>query len=336
MGISKNEFLKILNIAGDEIVKANITYKSGYEFQRALYETIKEICHRKYVTKCEATRDGILPDIIVDEYGVEAKLSNGKNWKSTGNSVTESTRVKDLKEIYIFFLRQYDGMLEYKYKKFEDCLSDIVVTHSPRYIVDMELEHGHSVFDAMNVSYSDFSKDKEKMRRVRKYLKSKVKKGQELWWLDEDKGETITPIIKDYSTLNADMKNNIIMEAYILFPEILSKTNTKYIRLAVYLLRKYQAINSHLRDMFTAGGRKSISIPGKKDADVSKVLFNLFSRAKSIKKTFSQVDLDLIEEYWNAGRLKREDLENAWLDKIDDQITGENIKPSIIYKMGLK
>src|ERR1035437_493389 len=201
MSITEEELTAMLEEAGKRLIKINQFYNSGLEFQTALFQSLNDICEEKKIN-CEQTGAHTFPDILIDKFGVEAKLANGDKWSSTGNSVTESTKIVGLKTIYILFMKQNSGKQEFKYRKYEDCLSDIVVTHSPRYLIDMEMQKENSVFEKMGISYVEFNKNPNKMRNVRKFLKSKVTEGQELWWLDEEQGESISPIIKDYSSLS--------------------------------------------------------------------------------------------------------------------------------------
>lgn len=46
------------------------------------------------------------PDIIAKKYyGVEVKTTKQNHWKTTGNSVLESTRVGDVKRIFLLFCK---------------------------------------------------------------------------------------------------------------------------------------------------------------------------------------------------------------------------------------
>src|SRR5699024_11116667 len=80
------------------------------------------------------------PDIVAMGYfGVEVKTTKSDNWISTGSSIIESTRVDGVEKIYLLF-GKLSRNVEFRSRPYEDCLSDIVVTHSPRYKIDMELE----------------------------------------------------------------------------------------------------------------------------------------------------------------------------------------------------
>lgn len=56
----------------------------------------------------------------------------------------ESTRNKDVERIYMTF-GKLGGSPAFITKPYEDCLSEIVVTHYPRYLINMKLEHGNTI-----------------------------------------------------------------------------------------------------------------------------------------------------------------------------------------------
>jgi len=65
------------------------------------------------------------PDIVANRfYGVEVKSTTQNHWKTTGNSVLESTRVKDVDRIYMFF-GKLAKPVEFKYRPYEDLQLDI-------------------------------------------------------------------------------------------------------------------------------------------------------------------------------------------------------------------
>lgn len=82
------------------------------------------------------------PDIIANNfYGVEVKTTKSNHWKSTGSSVAEGTRVVGIEKIFMLFGKMCSP-IEFMCKPYEDCLSEVVVTHSPRYLIDMNLPKG--------------------------------------------------------------------------------------------------------------------------------------------------------------------------------------------------
>lgn len=86
------------------------------------------------------------PDIIAKKYyGVEVKTTKQNHWTTTGNSVMEGTRVDGIEKIYMLFGKMISP-IEFKCRPYHECLSEVVVTHSPRYLIDMELGSGNIIF----------------------------------------------------------------------------------------------------------------------------------------------------------------------------------------------
>ena len=87
------------------------------------------------------------PDIVAKKYyGIEVKTTTQNHWKTTGNSVLESSRVKDVERIFMLFAK-LASPIEFRCRPYEECLAEVVVTHSPRYLIDMNLELGKTIFD---------------------------------------------------------------------------------------------------------------------------------------------------------------------------------------------
>ena len=80
------------------------------------------------------------PDVMAEKYyGVEVKSTQSSKWTSTGSSIVESTRDVNVENIYMLFGRLGGNPPEFRCRPYEDCLSNIAVTHSPRYMIDMEI-----------------------------------------------------------------------------------------------------------------------------------------------------------------------------------------------------
>lgn len=73
------------------------------------------------------------PDIVAEEYyGVEVKATEKDKWTSIGSSILESTRAAKVEHIYMLFAK-LGGTVEFLCRPYQDVLSGITVTHSPRY-----------------------------------------------------------------------------------------------------------------------------------------------------------------------------------------------------------
>ena len=70
--------------------------------------------------------------------------------------------------------------IEFRCRPYEEVLSEVVVTHSPRYLIDMNLEEGKTIFDKIKMPYDTLRKKENPIRPIVDYYKSKLKPGEEL------------------------------------------------------------------------------------------------------------------------------------------------------------
>lgn len=117
------------------------------------------------------------PDIIANRYyGVEVKSTLKNHWKTTGNSVLESTRVAGVERIYLMFGKLADP-IEFKCRPYQACLSEVVVTHSPRYLIDMNLGEGSTIFDKIGMAYNELRQRENPLTFIVNHYRSKLKPG---------------------------------------------------------------------------------------------------------------------------------------------------------------
>ncbi|WP_373056468.1 hypothetical protein [Zunongwangia sp. H14] len=238
------------------------------------------------------------PDIVVDKlFGIEVKTTTQNHWKTTGNSVLESTRIEDVERIYMLF-GKLGTPIEFRARAYEECLSEVVVTHSPRYLIDMNLEEGKTIFDKINTPYDTLRQKKNPIKPITKYYKSKLKPGQDLWWINQEVGEASDLIIKHYTDLSKSQKSKIRNSAMVYFPEIFGSKLTKYKRVSIWLVSRKSIVNRNIRDMFTSGGQESIIIEEKKYENVPKIFFNLVKNFNEVLEILRETSAEELSEYW--------------------------------------
>lgn len=119
------------------------------ELENVVVNVMKELCGRTpfRAEEIRLVSAQYFPDIIAEKYyGVEVKSTKENHWTSTGSSIVESTRDKNVENIYMLFGKLGGKTAEFKCRPYEDCLSDIAVTHSPRYLINMELTKEQTIF----------------------------------------------------------------------------------------------------------------------------------------------------------------------------------------------
>lgn len=254
------------------------------------------------------------PDIVAKRfYGIEVKTTTQNHWKTTGNSVLESTRVDDVERIFMLFGKLGEP-IEFKYRAYEECLSEVVVTHSPRYLIDMNLEKGRTIFDKINTSYDTLRQSENPIKPITDYYKSKLKQGQDLWWI-QDAEQSSSLVINIWSNLSTKEKQEIKNRAMVYFPEVFSNRGDKFARLAIWLVTREAVVCPNIRDLFTAGGKGDYQIKNKIYKNIPRVFIKLFDNIDSVLDTLVHASIFDLSEYWNE-KITEERKITKWIDLI--------------------
>ncbi len=239
------------------------------------------------------------PDIIAKKYyGVEVKTSKQDHWITTGNSIMEGTRVDGIERIYLLFGKMVEPVM-FKCRPYEECLSEVVVTHSPRYQINMNLNPGDTIFDRLNIPYNTLRKSTNPFKPIIDYYKQFLKPGEEVWWLDQENGNTKGLIIKIWNNLESEKRKEYMLKAMILFPEIFSNRPDKFNRLSVWLVNMEGIVCNNIRDVFTAGGQGQITWAGRTYPKIPQIILKLTENLSDIKLLLAELDEDDLSRYWD-------------------------------------
>lgn len=321
---TKKEFEKLLQACKECIDRRilnnqySVQNLSAIEFEKYTFNVLETVAKG---TPFEGTIKLIsghkFPDIVVgDSFGVEVKTTKSDSWKSTGNSVLESTRIESVDYIYIFFGKLTKDT-KVKYREYSECLSDIAVTHSPRYIIDMELPDENSICQEMGISYEKLRKlDNPVKPFVNYYKKHRAKPGEEPWWMGDGSDYVFDPVVKIFSDQSKEMQNLLIAKAFILFPEVLGKgSKSKYSKVASWLASRFGLVDRSVRDRFSAGGKvDEVEIGSVVFEDVPRVLFNLCQKIDEVIDLIENVDIEEVQYYWDHFSLE-ERIVDQWATK---------------------
>ena len=247
------------------------------------------------------------PDIVVKKfYGVEVKTTKQNHWKSTGNSVLETTRIADVQRIYIFF-GKLTNPLDFKYRLYQECLYDIAVTHSPRYLIDMELNFGDSIFDKLGISYDELRHKDNPIKFIVSYyrqLSLKLKSGELPWWMDggESPETLVKPTISLWSNLEKEKQVQYKNEAMARFPEMFGRTSpSKYKNCASWLAARYGVVDAALRDRFSAGGKVNLKVGARIYKSLPRVFLHLYENIPEIIEAVMIIEPEEAKHYWNLS-----------------------------------
>jgi hypothetical protein len=254
------------------------------------------------------------PDIIAKKfYGIEVKTTTQNHWKTTGNSVLESTRVDDVERIFMLF-GKLGKPIEFRCRAYEECLSEVVVTHSPRYLIDMNLEEGKTIFDKINTSYDTLRQKKNPIKSITDYYKSKLKPGQDLWWI-QDTEKSSNLVINIWNNLSLKEKQETKNRAMVYFPEVFSNRGDKFARLAIWLVTREAVVCPNVRDLFTAGGKDDYFIKYKTYKNIPRVFVKLFENIDSVLEILIDTSAIELTEYWNEKTAEKKKIMD-WIDLV--------------------
>lgn len=256
------------------------------------------------------------PDIVAKKYyGIEVKTTTQNHWKTTGNSVLEGTRVDNVERIFMLFAK-LASPIEFRCRPYEEVLSEVVVTHSPRYLIDMNLEKGNTIFDKIKTPYDTLRKNENPIRPIVDYYKSKLKPGEELWWMDaENDSKPSNIVIKIWNNLSLKEKQELKNRSMVYFPELFGNKGDKFGRLAIWLVTREAVICPNVRDLFTAGGKRDYTVGNKIYPKVPRIFLNLFDNIPTIVETIMQTSAFELSENWETQTTDKTKLFD-WIDLV--------------------
>lgn len=238
------------------------------------------------------------PDIVAKKYyGIEVKTTTQNHWKSTGNSVLESTRVESVERIFMLFAKLAKP-IEFRCRPYEEVLSEVVVTHSPRYLIDMNLEQGKTIFDKIKMPYDELRKKENPIKPIVNYYKSKLKPGEELWWMDSENKKASSIVIRIWNNLSQSEKQEFKNQSMVFFPELFGNRSDKFNGLAIWLSTRESVVCPNVRDLFTAGGKSDIILDSYTLTNVPRIFVNLLNNLHSILDILTKTSELELSEFW--------------------------------------
>ncbi len=290
----------------DDVMRVLIDRASGTAFAG----TIQKISGQRF------------PDIVAGKYyGVEVKSSKDDKWTTLGGSVNESTRVEGVERIFLTF-GKLQNPIEFRSRPYEDCLSDVVVTHYPRYKIDMNLNVGETIFDRMDTSYDDLRSQADPVGRIVDYYKSQLAEGESLWWTG--KAEQAVPAkIRLLRTLSVSEKHQLMILGFAYFPDVLSNSHTKYERFSLWLVANYGVVSTSMRDLFSAGGQATIETPLERFEKTPRAMFNVFQNKDKITEAILTTDKSVLLENWRVSKISNDRI-GQWSDCVINSYSFRN------------
>lgn len=279
------------------------------DVEAALVESAKGSPFENTIEKISGQR---FPDIIASKfYGIEVKSTKSNHWTSTGSSILETTRVDGIERIYMTFGKLGGTPIEFVSKPYEQCLYGIAVTHMPRYLIDMRLGKGDTIFERMGIPYDDLRKMDNPVAPVAKYYRDRLKPGESLWWADSENvdNESAPPTVKLWTSLSPAEKEMLTAQGYAMFPEVLSQGNSKkYNRYALWLVTKQGVVNTNIRDSFSAGGKVMMETCAGLSVQMPAAFGRIKKYHKMILELLNETPEENLREYWETDNIQEDRL----------------------------
>lgn len=323
---NKNEFDSLLCSTVSELnIHANKSSKKiSSLLGRSLEPFVKEVMTdlavgTPFENSIELISGQKFPDIVAKKYyGVEVKTTTQNHWRTTGNSILETTRVDSVERVFMLFAKLANP-IEFRCRPYEEVLSEVVVTHSPRYLIDMNLEQGETIFDKIHLSYDTLRKKENPIKPIVEYYKSKLKAGEELWWIgQENDNKASNIVIKIWNNLSIKDRQILKIRAMAYFPELFGNNGDKFGRLALWLLTSESVVCPNVRDLFSAGGKGQLTINGKVYYNIPRIFLNLFECLPLIAETVILTPTVELSDYWKTNTTEKRKLTD-WIALVDEQ-----------------
>ena len=303
-------------------------YKSASpgELERISTKTIQDCCDGLPFRKEDICliAGQHFPDIVAKGYyGVEVKSTKYDHWSSTGSSIVESTRIQTVEDIYLLFGKLGGDDPAFMCRPYQEVMYDIAVTHSPRYLINMELPIGQSIFDKMDIPYDELRTSPDSIAKVRHYYQHRAEENgkQEMpWWMNsDDVDKPIGITIKLWKDLDRETKRDLTAKCLILFMDVIGNKHksTKYNQATLWLCSYCQVVMPNIRDVFSSGGSIYKIDDHPVEAPIPQVCKTIVENSARIKTLLEGPDsemLSLIKEFNPSLLEKGNSLYNNWLN----------------------
>lgn len=258
------------------------------------------------------------PDIVAAKYfGVEVKSSKEDKWTTNGGSVNESTRVDGVERIFLTF-GKLKNPIEFRTKRYEECLSGVAITHYPRYKVDMNLREGESIFEKMRTTYDELRNKSNPIGEIMRYYKSQMKSGERLWWTDDEDAIDIDEYkIRFADRLTPKEKNRITIEGMAYFPEVFGSSSKKYKEFALWMATERRIVSSSTRDFFTSDGRHDIITGTETFPNMPQIVVRLNRLKNEVREAVLNASDDTLLSNWKVRRINNDRMAQ-WIELVSE------------------
>lgn len=281
---------------------------TGTEFEKRIYDALTDAGIKEENIKHSAQK---FPDFIItdpekgEKIGVEVKKTDSAKWEVIGGSIYESLK-NNIDETYVVMAKLGGNNPEVRFRKYEECIADLKVTHSPRFSLNMDLKKGedylttHDSGDLLKLSGDELNK------RIRQLLRS----NKSTWWSE---AETTS-----FTELSLEEKDAYFVDGVVLFPEVFGGN---YERFTPWLIYSCLVWCKNVRDVFSAGGTQKIT---EIDTFVSAVMNRTVEKIDDVKARIDNLTNDEIQKFWKKEYAQRSNKIQIWLSLVKENMKFSN------------
>ena len=277
--------------------------RSGEDFEERVFVAANDVIRLNHISAIAHYTPGshVFPDIVIeysdgDKYGIEVKCSTSstsRSWKINGNSVLGSTK-EDVIDTFIVFGKTKPGNIGFRFKRYEEAISNVVVTHSPRYLIDLDVSEEDNFFNRSGLSYQQVNDSDNPIGLITEYFR---RQGQRAWWL----AESTPAAIRMFSDLSRREQSEMIGYCFAHYPEVFSSGTKKYSRSAMWMVTERSVVSSSLRDNFSAGGKVNITTPSSAYQNLPRVFLSLLNHRNDVIRELRNAESKSLHEDWFMG-----------------------------------
>lgn len=300
-GVSKNIEEKLQAREVIDNVKDKLT---GTDFENIVYDSLIEAGFEKDEITHSTQK---FPDFVIgnmkegDKLGVEVKKTDASKWEVIGGSVYESLK-NDIEDTYVLMAKMGGVKPEVRLRKYEECIADLKVTHSPRFYLNLDLEEGEDYLtkndakDLLELSGDELNK------KIRQLLRSQ----KSTWWSE---GETIA-----FADLPKEEKGSYLNEGIALFPEVFSGNYQKFTPWLVYSCFVWCG---NVRDIFSAGGNV---FNEELHIFISAIMNRVLGNVDSIKQIIIEMTEEEQLKFWGVAASNEDEIIENWLHLVEENL----------------
>lgn len=257
---------------------------TGNQFEEVVHKGLKEegFSESQIYHSSQKFPDFVITDEDGEKIGLEVKKTDTAKWEVIGGSIYESLK-NDISDTYVIMAKMGGNNPEVRLRKYEECIADLKVTHSPRFYLNLDLEQGedylttHDSKDLLTLSGDALNK------RIRELLRS----NRSTWWSEAE--------ITKFADLPEEEKGAYLNDGLALFPEIFG---SNYESFTPWLIYSCLVWCGNVRDIFSAGGK--IELPGK-GIYISAVMGRAYDNIDSIKNRIMDMSDEEICKFWHIN-----------------------------------